>query len=53
MDVDSTRTRSPAVCRPQLTYPLDIIRFRMAVDPTLNTIPQVRSQPHSQRLRLT
>lgn len=24
-----------------LTYPLDIIRFRMAVDPTLNTIPQV------------
>ena len=26
---------------PQATYPLDIIRFRMAVDPTLNTIPQV------------
>jgi len=26
---------------PQVTYPLDIIRFRMAVDPTLNTIPQV------------
>jgi solute carrier family 25 phosphate transporter 23/24/25/41 len=25
----------------QLTYPLDIIRFRMAVDSTLNTIPQV------------
>jgi hypothetical protein len=25
----------------QVTYPLDIIRFRMAVDPTLNTIPQV------------
>lgn len=25
----------------QATYPLDIIRFRMAVDPTLNTIPQV------------
>jgi solute carrier family 25 phosphate transporter 23/24/25/41 len=24
-----------------VTYPLDIIRFRMAVDPTLNTIPQV------------
>ena len=29
-----------AACR-QATYPLDIIRFRMAVDPTLNTIPQV------------
>ena len=27
--------------RSQVTYPLDIIRFRMAVDPTLNTIPQV------------
>lgn len=26
---------------PQVTYPLDIIRFRMAVDPTLNTIPAV------------
>lgn len=25
----------------QVTYPLDIIRFRMAVDPTLNTIPAV------------
>ena len=24
-----------------MTYPLDIIRFRMAVDPTLNTIPAV------------
>lgn len=32
-----SRPRAP----PQLTYPLDIIRFRMAVDPTLNTIPQV------------
>jgi hypothetical protein len=30
----------PPRCR-QATYPLDIIRFRMAVDPTLNTIPQV------------
>ena len=28
-------------CAAQATYPLDIIRFRMAVDPTLNTIPQV------------
>ncbi len=29
------------LCATQVTYPLDIIRFRMAVDPTLNTIPQV------------
>ena len=36
------RARRPdTLCLPQATYPLDIIRFRMAVDPTLNTIPQV------------
>lgn len=33
--------RALALTPPQVTYPLDIIRFRMAVDPTLNTIPQV------------